>query len=159
TSPIGAAMLERRTIVLPDIRGELDARWQAWQTGAQRGRTRSYVIVPLLHEGEAVGAITAYRYRPEAVAESQIRLLGTFARQAVIARANTQLFHELQASNRDLAEALERQPATADVLKLISRSPVDVQPALDAMVEIAARVCHADIANIWRVDGDQLRVV
>src|SRR5262249_35979473 len=91
--------------------------------------------------------------------DQQIAHLQTFADQAVIAIENVRLFKELQASNRDLTEALEQQTATSGILKVISRSPTDVQPAFDAIAESAARLCGAFDAVVYRVDGNVLRPV
>ena len=91
--------------------------------------------------------------------DRQIKLLETFADQAVIAIENARLIHEQQARNRDLTEALEQQTATSEILRVIAGSPTDIQPVLDAVAQSAARLCDAKDAVIYRVDGDVLQWV
>ena len=116
------------------------------------------LATPLLREGVAIGSIVIRRLGSTSVLDKQITLLKTFADQAVIAIENVRLFKELQERNAELREALEHQTATAEVLGIISRSPTDVQPVLDAIVESAARVCGVDDVLLRLQQGNMLTV-
>ena len=101
------------------------------------------MAVPLRQQGELIGAMNARRTEVRPFTPAQIKLLETFADQAVIAIENVRLFQELK-------EALEQQTATSEILGVIASSPTDIQPVLDAVAENAARLCEANDAQIYR---------
>src|SRR5262249_40046205 len=127
---------------------------------------RSVVSVPLRRDGISIGAILVGRPALGLFPDEQVALLQTFADQAVIAIENVRLFKELQEKNHALtaahaqtSEALEQQTATSEVLKVISTSPTDLRPVLDAVAHSAHQLCKAFDTTIYRVDGDVLRLV
>ena len=112
----------------------------------------SIMAAPMMWKGEAIGAIVTSRRQPLPFDDKQVALIQSFAAQAVIAIENVRLFNETK-------EALERQTATAEILKVISKSPSNIQPVFDAVAESAARLCDATDVLIRRIEGDVLRAV
>src|SRR5262249_4889972 len=151
-SAAACAALERRTIHIHDIQSDPDYTWVALQTVEEPVRT--VLALPMLRADELLGAIVIYRGEVRPFTEGQIALMETFADQAAIGIENVRLFKELETRNRDLTEALEQQTATAEVLKVISRSTFDLQPVLDTLIENATKLCDGSYGNIFRFDGE-----
>ena len=155
TSASGRAILERQIVIIQDAQTDAETD-PALVANFLRQGIRTVLAVPLLREGVSIGSIVIRRTESRAFSDREIALLKAFAAQAVIAIENVRLFKELQERNAELREALEYQTATAEVLAIISRSPTDVQPVLDAIVESAARVCGIDDVVLRLHDGNTM---
>ena len=150
----GRAILEGRVVHVRDQAAE-----PAYSGNpGQRVGTRSIVAVPMFRKGSPIGAITVWRPEVRPFSDVQIDLLKTFADQAVIAVENARLFTELQARNRDLTEALGRQTATSEILRVISSFQTDVQPVFDAIAAKALELCRATTGWVYRFDGELIHI-
>ena len=118
----------------------------------QRFGFRTLLVVPLMREGGVYGCILLWRREQRPFSPDQIALLQTFARQAAIAIDNVRLFNETK-------DALDQQTAISEILRVISSSPTDVKPVLDAIAERAARLCDASVASMYLIDGPNLRLL
>ncbi len=122
------------------------------------GGARSTVDVPMIQDGEVIGAFSIYRKEVRPFTDKQIELLQNFAAQAVIAIENTRLLNELRQRTDDLTESLEQQTATTQVLQVISSSPGALEPVFQTMLENAVRICEAKFGQLYRFEDDAFRL-
>src|SRR6202022_919180 len=152
--PVTRVALSRKQIQVADVRKDRAylAGHQLAVGSADIAGMRTLLIVPMFKKAGFVGRFAIYRKEVRAFTDKQVELVQNFANQAVIAIENTRLLRELR-------ESLQQQTATADVLKVISRSTFDLQAVLDTLIEAAARLCRADKANIARIVDDSIHYV
>jgi two-component system NtrC family sensor kinase len=149
------SVIERRTIHIEDILPRLETEFPTISR-----ELRTVLATPLLRERVPIGAIVIRRAEMQPFTEAQIALLQTFADQAVIAIENVRLFTELQEKNRaQVTEALERQTATSEILRVISQPQTDVQPVFDTIVKSAVRLCDGLFSNLASFDGELIHLV
>jgi two-component system, NtrC family, sensor kinase len=146
----GCAILDCRVIQVPDSQAEGTVPWRSAAMARAAG-FRGVVTVPMLRGEAPIGLIAVGRRESGLFSDREIALLQTFAKQAVIAIENVRLFNETK-------EALEQQTATAEILRVISQSPTDVQPVFDAIANSAVRICGAAFSGVFRFDGRLLHL-
>ena len=160
-SSLATAIRTKQVIHLADLRttpGYLD-RSPSTVELVELGGARTVVVVPMLREDQVIGVITIYRQEIRPFDEKQIELVSNFAKQAVIAIENARLLGELRERQAELARSVDELSATGDVLKIISRSSVELETVLNTLVETAARLCCADHSNLFRRRDAMLHLV
>jgi GAF domain-containing protein len=159
TSVAGRVIVDRMTMHIDDLAAVPEDTLPDGRALQRMFNHRTILATPLLREGAALGAIVVFRLEVRPFSKRQQDLLQTFADQAVIAIENVRLFTELQVRNADLTEALDRQTATAEILRVISRSQTEVQPVFETIVDNAIRLFRGWAVAVMRSDGQLLHLV
>jgi GAF domain-containing protein len=155
-SAIGRVLLERATIHILDTETDSEYRMNEMQ---KIGAYHSILGVPLLREGTLIGVLVLARRLVRPFTDRQIDLVTIFADQAVIAIENVRLFEAEQQRTRELSESLQQQTATAEVLRVISSAPGELEPVFQTMLENATRICEAKFGTLFRFDGENFHPV
>jgi two-component system, NtrC family, sensor kinase len=146
---VGRVLLEGKSVQIPDVLADPEYTYRGT---ARLAGYRTVLGVPLLREGNPIGLLILQRAKVQPFTDRQIELVETFADQAVIAIENVRLFEAEQQRARELSESLQQQTATADVLKVISSSPGDLDPVFQAMLSNATRICEAKFGILFRYE-------
>jgi PAS domain S-box-containing protein len=155
-SLISRALLERATVQIRDVQSDPEYELSELQ---RLGGYRSMIATPLLRSGIPIGVFGLARHSVRPFTDNQMALLATFVDQAVIAIENARLVGELRERTAELACSVDELTATSDVLKIISRSSVELETVLDTLVETVTRLCRADQALMWRRQDDKYQMV
>ncbi len=160
-SPLDRIAKTKQVIHIADLRDD-----QSYRDGNPRivslvetAGARTHIVIPMLKEGDLIGAIVIYRQEVRPFSDKQIKLLTNFAAQAVIAIENSRLLNELRQRTFDLTESLEQQTATSEVLGVISSSPGELEPVFRAMLANATRICHAKFGILMLRESNEFRSV
>jgi two-component system, NtrC family, sensor kinase len=148
----GRAVVDKKPVHVRDLLSAEGNDFPEAQALAREQGHRTILSVPLLREGESIGAIVLRRIEVHPFSDKQIALLQTFADQAVIAIGNVRMFEQVQERTKELSEALEQQTATSEVLRVISVSPGELEPVFQAMLANAVRLCEAKFAMLFLYD-------
>src|SRR5262249_27207922 len=148
---VGRALLAKKAVQIADVLADPEYAYPDLQKAAG---FRTLLGVPILRETEPIGVLFLGRKTVQPFTNKQIELVSTFADQAAIAIENARLFNEVQARTRDLAESLEQQTATSEVLSAISSSPSELAPLFQKILENAIRVCGAKLGTLDLYDGE-----
>jgi GAF domain-containing protein len=158
---LGRTALTKQVVHVADVTTEqaYTERDSMRTTAVEQGGVRTLLSVPMLKEDELIGAIAIYRQEVRPFTDKQIELVTNFAAQAVIAIESTRLLKELRQRTEDLAESLQQQTATSEVLQVISSTPGDLDPVFQKMLENATRVCGANFGTLNLYDGEIFNTV
>ena len=152
----GRAMIDKKTIHLPDLLAEPIEEYPLSRKYYQTSEQRTMLVTPLIRENEVIGSIMIRRQEVNPFSEKQVSLLKIFADQAAIAIENVRLFNEIQTRNREITEALEQQTAISEILRVTASSPTDIQPVMNVIAENARNLLNGYFSGVYLVDGKMI---